>query len=68
MYTPMLDEVVVDLSGQFSQHYRHSVVLIKLLPCNIVQSVWADIQTAIFKYASLLDPSLTVIKAELYIL
>ena len=42
-------------------------MLTKLLPCNIVQSVWADSQPAISKYTSLLDPSLTVIKAE-YIL
>ena len=39
-------------------------MLTKLLPCNIIQSVWADIQPAISKYASLLDPSLTVIKAD----
>ena len=39
-------------------------MLTKLLPCNIVQSVWADIQPAISKYASLIDPSLTAIKAE----
>ena len=61
---PMLDEVIADLSGRFSQHHRHSFVLIKLLPCSIVQLVWADIQPAIHKYASLLDPSLTVTKAE----
>ena len=60
---PMLDEVIADLSGRFS-HHCHSFVLTKLLPCNIVQSVWADIQPAISKYASLLDLSLTVIKAE----
>ena len=60
----MLDEFIADLSGRFSQHRRHSFVLTKLLPCNIVQSVWADIPSAISKYVSLLDPSLTVTKAE----
>ena len=64
VYIPMLEEVIADLSGRFSPHHRHSFVLTSLLPCNVVQSTWADIQPAISKYGSLLDPSLTVIKAE----
>jgi len=64
----MLDEVIADLVSRFCQHQRKSFALTNLLPGKVVDSTWADVEPAVLKYGTLLQPSQSVVKAEIHTL